>query len=85
MMPWRMKIHGTGLICPVYLESYDVNAHGGRGSVAMTVDGSKALIWPDIADVLAAWKEQSTVLPLRPDGKPNRPLSAFTIEPERCD
>lgn len=85
MMPWRMKIHGMGLICPVYLLSFDLDAHEGRGAIAMTVDPTKALTWPDVADVLAAWKAQSTVRPLRPDGKPNRPLSALTIEPERCE
>lgn len=87
-MPWRMKIHGVAggesYSRPVYLEAYDVDAHGGRGFSALTADPGKALTWPDISDVLKAWKTQSTVLPLRPDGKPNRPLSVYTIEPERC-
>jgi hypothetical protein len=33
----------------------------------------------DLAAAVACWKRQSTVRPLRPDGKPNRPLTAFTI------
>ena len=86
-MPWRMKIHSDGFTWfqpVVYLEAFDVDAAGGRGFSALTADPAKAITWPDMADVLAAWKTQSTVLPLRPDGKPNRPLTAYTIEPERC-
>lgn len=86
-MPWRMKIHGVAggetYPRPVYLEAFDLDAHGGRGFSALTADPSKALTWPDLADVLAAWKTVSRVRPTRPDGKPNRPLTAYTIEPER--
>lgn len=64
-----------------WLASYDVDAHDGLGEAIGTADPGEALRFPDVRAVLEAWKEQSTVEPLRLDGKPNRPLSAFTIQP----
>lgn len=32
-------------------------------------------------EVMAFWKTTSRVNPIRADGRPNRPLTAFTIEP----
>jgi hypothetical protein len=29
---------------------------------------------------LDLWQRPSTEVPLRPDGRPNRPLTAFTVE-----
>ena len=33
----------------------------------------------DMSEAFECWKRQSTVCPLRADGKPNRPLTAFSI------
>ena len=86
-MTWRMRIIGVAgedtFPGAVYLEAYDVDAFGGRGHSALTTDPTKALMFADPGDVLQAWREQSTVRPLRPDGKPNRPLTSYTITPER--
>lgn len=34
-------------------------------------------------DVLELWRTQSRTHPIRLDGKPNRPLTAYTVEPRR--
>jgi hypothetical protein len=61
-----------------YLKSYDIEAHGGRGEVLTTYDINKALRFDSQAAAMLAWKTQSKVQPLRDDGRPNRPLTAFS-------
>jgi hypothetical protein len=63
-----------------YLRSADVNAHGGRGSVDAVQDPAEARRFPDVVDAMEYWRRQSEVRPLRPDGLPNRPLTAYTVE-----
>lgn len=58
-----------------YLTAYDPDT----GDLQTTADASRALHFDHPADALHLWRAQSTVEPLRPDGKPNRPLTAFTI------
>lgn len=69
-------------ILPQWIENYDVDARGGRGEVNLTTDRAKAMTFPDPGAAMSAWRTQSTVTPLRPDGKPNRPLTAYTVEIE---
>jgi len=64
----------------LYLKSYDPDGHGGLGDVHATDNLSEAMRFPDVASAMACWQQTSTVRPRRPDGKPNRPLTAFTIE-----
>ena len=68
-----------------WIESYDVDDFGGLGSAKLTDDPEKAMVWPSIVEALQARQEQSKLLPLRPDGKPNRPLSAFSLLVEPVD
>ena len=63
-----------------YLKTYDVEAHGGRGDATFTDDPNDALCFPNAAEALKAWQTRSVTRPDRPDGKPNRPLTAFTVE-----
>jgi hypothetical protein len=49
------------------------------GRLITILDPSKAKRFPTFADAFAALKAQSTVTPLRPDGKPNRPLTALDV------
>lgn len=70
---------------PVWLRAYDLDARKGRGLVHLTNHRDEALRFASCEDVMGAWLKPSTVQPLRPDGKPNRPLSAFTVSPERYD
>jgi hypothetical protein len=84
-MSYVMKIFGTAfeeLPEPEYLKSYDPDAYLGAGKIVTTKDRASALKFADAWSVMEEWKKQSTVVPLRMDGKPNRPLSAFTISPE---
>lgn len=60
-----------------YLESYDVNGDEGRGVVVLTDDKAKAIRFPTMREAMEAWRQQSTAVPLRPDGEPNRPLTAY--------
>lgn len=67
----------------LYLASFDVDARGGIGSEVLTDDIRKALLFETQHEAMLAWNTQSTVRPYRPDGKPNRPLTAYsmTVEP----
>lgn len=62
-----------------WLQAADVNAHDGRGAVTTTRDQAHALAFATHAEAFAFWQRQSTVRPLRGDGKPNRPLTAYTV------
>lgn len=53
------------------------------GDGAATMDPAKALRFDTAADALAFWKQTSRVVPMRPDGKPNRPLTALTVTVEQ--
>lgn len=73
----------TGVPSPYdgqYVKTYDPEAVGGRGAVTTTYDKNKALQFANGADAMAFWRQQSKKYPIRPDGKPNRPLTAFTVE-----
>jgi hypothetical protein len=68
-----------------YLRAFDPDAHAGRGSVESTADLREAMVFEDHAAAMEVWTRQSRVRPLRPDGKPNRPLTAYTISIEPLD
>ena len=65
-----------------YLEAFNADALGGIGIIRLTNDLSAARRFDSFEAVMACWKTVSTVRPRRPDGKPNRPLTAYTIQPE---
>lgn len=85
MEKWVMVIWGTATRMlpgrPVFLQAFDVDAHDGQGSAAVVEDPMAAMKFDTQSDVLAAWQRESTVKPVRDDGRPNKPLSAYTIEP----
>lgn len=67
-----------------WLASYDPD--GGdpslaypTGTFSVTTDPAQALRFRDGGAALEFWRQQSKRTPLRPDGKPNRPLCAFTV------
>jgi hypothetical protein len=70
---------------PGYLRAFDPDADDGRGVVVVTQDRREAMRFDAAAAALAMWKRQSSVRPLRPDGQPNRPLTAFTVMLEQAD
>jgi len=63
-----------------YIKEADVDAYDGRGDVAGTFNPQEALQFDSSADAMKFWRQQSTVRPLREDGQPNRPLTAFSVE-----
>lgn len=68
-----------------YLVSYDPEYHSPEGydggALVTTSDRAQAPVF-DVAEALLIWKSGPTCKchRLRPDGKPNRPLSAFSFE-----
>jgi hypothetical protein len=62
-----------------YLQEYTADGFGGQGNLSVTNSLKLAKRYPDMRSVLEEWKSVSTTHPIRPDGKPNRPLSAYTI------
>ena len=68
-----------------YLLHFEVDAFNGRGLTQWTPDVAKAMRFDSATALLRFWRTQSTVRPTRPDGKPNRPLTAHTIEPVELD
>jgi hypothetical protein len=67
-----------------YLVSADVDAHGGLGQVAWSRNPAKAKSFASTAEAFEFWRSQSTVRPLREDGKPNRPMTAFSVQIEEA-
>jgi hypothetical protein len=66
-----------------YLEWSDPDANNGKGDEGWTTDINKAKKFPSFTAAMECWTEQSSVKPYRPDGKPNKPLTAWsvTVEP----
>jgi hypothetical protein len=62
-----------------YVARYDPDAHDGFGDVELSDDPARALRFVDFTAAHAAWVRQSRVRPLRSDGRPNRPLTAYTV------
>jgi hypothetical protein len=74
----RARIEGAPASGP-YLEWFSVDAYDGRGSDIWTHDVSKAMRFPSFEAATECWRRQSTVTPLRTDGQPNRPLTAYNV------
>lgn len=66
-----------------YLQAFDPEAHDGRGDATFTPDKSKAKRFKSVEAAHKCWLTQSKTRPLRPDGKPNRPLTAFNMTFEK--
>ena len=68
-----------------YLEWSDPDANRGFGGERWTDDLAKAKKFKSFSEAMECWKAQSTVHPLRIDGRPNRPLTAFSVMAERIE
>lgn len=73
----------TGAPMDAWVRDADVDARGGLGAVQFTTNPVEAKRFDDPAAALEYWRRPSRVLPTRPDGRPNRPLTAFTCEIRR--
>jgi hypothetical protein len=65
-----------------YLETANIEAYDGRGTATWTEDPAEAIRFASQAAAIEFWRRQSSVRPLRDDGQPNRPLTAFTVSVE---
>jgi hypothetical protein len=68
-----------------YLQWYDPEGNAGNGDVRITPFREHAARFPDIDAVLRLYRAVQKCRPLRDDGKPNRPLSAFTLDVQQAD
>lgn len=64
---------GTGM----YVKHYDPKAHRGQGEVVGTENLADALKFNTIWEATGFWKQEYGI---RRDGKPNRPLTASSVE-----
>lgn len=79
-----MRILGLadGRPCPVvgeYIVRMDFEAHGGRGELVTTPHRAVAKQFKDAGEAFSFWQASPKNKPMREDGKPNRPLTAYTI------
>lgn len=66
-----------------YLEWSDPDAKRGRGDDRWTADLGKAKKFASFEEAMRCWTAQSTRVPFRPDGKPNKPLTAYSVTVEQ--
>jgi hypothetical protein len=62
-----------------WLQSYDPEAHFGLGEASWTMDPAKAMLFVTPTAALDCWNQVPMTRPTRPDGKPNRPITAYTV------
>ncbi len=67
-----------------YLRDYDPEAHGGMGEARWTADPAKARVFASFGEAFECWRQVPRSRPRRPDGKPNRPLTAYTVRFEHA-
>lgn len=63
-----------------YLKSYDPEAHDGLGQVVLTLELTEAHEFSSVEAALAARYAIPKCRPRREDGRPNRPMLAFSCE-----
>lgn len=81
-MTKRIKVLGTAAHLfkkPLWLKSFE-DTPCGLGNVVLTENEEEAKQFETFIEVMKFWKQQSKTVPWRPDGRPNRPVSAYTIE-----
>lgn len=67
-------------VCPTYVATDVLD-----GAISLVTDVAKAKRYESARDALDAYNAVSPAIPVRPDGEPNRPMTAFDVEmiPER--
>ena len=64
----------------LYVSGFDPDAHGGAGEVFTTAAQSKAYRFRNQREAVREYLRASAVRPLRSDGCPNRPMTAYAVE-----
>lgn len=62
-----------------YLASYDPEANDGNGMASCTSDPAQAMTFHTAEEAVACYRAIPRSRPARPDGKPNRPLTMFSV------
>jgi hypothetical protein len=82
----RLLAMADGSPCPVageFVETFDPDAAEGRGHLTVTDTLLHAKLFPTAAEAWQFWRQTSRAHPVRlTDGKPNRPMTAFTVSIE---
>lgn len=68
-----------------WLKSYNPEAHDGQGDAEFTDDLEDALVFSDAEAAIKTYRAIPNARPWRDDAKPNRPLTACTVEFIRLD
>ena len=68
-----------------YVKTYDPDAFSGYGDMTATNSLDEAKKFPDAGAAMEFYRQVSAVRPVRNDGRPNRPLTAFTVSIERVE
>jgi hypothetical protein len=68
-----------------YLEWSDPDAKHGMGDDRWTDDVAKAKRFPSFEAAMACWTATSRIRPRRPDGEPNRPMTAYSVSVEKLE
>lgn len=79
----KAVMFANGMPCPhegQYLKEADFEAHDGRGFMTFTKDINRAMKFEGTGQAMAFWSTRSKTHPTRPDGQPNRPLTALSVE-----
>jgi len=67
----------------LWMEDYDNSEENdaGYGKLSLTADPARARVFESTEAAMAFWTQTSRTVPVRDtDGKPNRPLTCFTID-----
>lgn len=69
----------------LWLRSYDPEQNNGRGAAEWTDDPADALMFSSADEAYECWASTPKNKPLRDNGQPNRPLTAYTVQIEPAD
>lgn len=83
-MPYAIKLLGEAggkrFPAPAYVVEYDPEAEAGLGFLRMTYYPEEAKTYDSQDAAIAEYRKVPKARPLREDGNPNRPLTAFDVE-----
>jgi len=82
--PFLLRVHGRANGQPFdfpgqYVEKYEDHPLP-AGEVTFTPAPARAKRFSTSREAALFWQQTNKAMPVRPDGKPNRPLTAFSVE-----
>lgn len=69
----------VGVPVGYYLASYDPEGNDGQGMASWTPHRGEAMTFATARDALSCLRAVPNNRPVRPDGRPNRPLTMFAV------